>query len=68
MDHKHLTTKVYRTVQFSVVFILSNELVHVGLSVLQCTAVEDFCSFLALRSRIVRGTITTDLGLVAMKA
>lgn len=75
MDHKHLTTKVYRTVQFSVVFfeiqrevILSNELVHVGLSVLQCTTVEDFCSFLALRSRIVRGTIITDLGLVAMKA
>jgi len=76
MDHKHLTIKVYRTVQFSVVFfcqywheiILSNELVHVGLSVLQCTAVEDFCSFLALRSRIVRGMIITDLRLVAMNA
>ena len=35
---------------------------------LLCTAVKDFCSFLALKSRIVRGTIITDLGLVAMKA
>ena len=35
---------------------------------LQCTTVDDFCSFLALRSRIVRETIITDLGLVAMKA
>ena len=34
---------------------------------LLCTAVKDFCSFLALKSRIVRGTIITDLGLVAMK-
>ena len=78
MDHKHLTTKVYRTVQFSIVFFFflsiltwNNTFKWVGysrLSVLQCTVVEDFCSFLALRNRIVRGTIITDLGLVAMKA
>ena len=76
MDHKHLTTKVYRTVQFSVVFFWSiltwtNTFKWVGyscLSVLLCTALKDFCSFLALKSWIVGETIITDLGLVAMKA
>lgn len=76
MGHKHLTTKVYLRVQFSIVFFLSiltwnNTFNWVGYSrlfVLQWKAVEDLCSFLALKSRIVRGTIITDLGLVAMKA